>query len=94
MKSASLVKEKFCILLCIPNIFFLPFEIAISIAKLLGQLFKITEDFQMETQPQLLLLQKKKAEDFKKLNNIARIYKKPQIDPLPFNIDLYFFYKF
>ena len=30
----------------------------ISIAKLLGQLFKITEDFQMETQPQLLLLQK------------------------------------
>ena len=30
----------------------------ISIAKLLGQLFKVTEDFQMETQPQLLLLQK------------------------------------
>ncbi len=30
----------------------------ISIAKLLGQLFKITEDYQMETQPQLLLLQK------------------------------------
>ena len=30
----------------------------ISIAKLLAQLFKITEDFQMETQPQLLLLQK------------------------------------
>ena len=30
----------------------------ISIAKLLGQLFKITEDFQMETQPQLLFLQK------------------------------------
>lgn len=30
----------------------------ISIAKLLGQLFKITEDFQMETQPQLLLMQK------------------------------------
>lgn len=30
----------------------------ISMAKLLGQLFKITEDFQMETQPQLLLLQK------------------------------------
>ncbi len=30
----------------------------ISIAKLLGQLFQITEDFEMETQPQLLLLQK------------------------------------
>lgn len=30
----------------------------ISIAKLLAQLFKITEDFSMETQPQLLLLQK------------------------------------
>ncbi len=30
----------------------------ISIARLLGQLFKITEDFQMETQPQLILLQK------------------------------------
>lgn len=30
----------------------------ISIAKLLAQLFKVTEDFQMETQPQLLLLQK------------------------------------
>ena len=30
----------------------------ISIAKLLGQLFKITEDFQMQTQPQLILLQK------------------------------------
>ncbi len=30
----------------------------ISIAKLLGQLFKITETFEMETQPQLLLLQK------------------------------------
>jgi len=30
----------------------------VSIAKLLAQLFKITEDFQMETQPQLLLLQK------------------------------------
>ena len=30
----------------------------ISVAKLLEQLFKITEKFQMETQPQLLLLQK------------------------------------
>jgi ubiquinone biosynthesis protein len=30
----------------------------ISIAKLLAQLFKVTEDFDMETQPQLLLLQK------------------------------------
>lgn len=30
----------------------------ISIGRLLGQLFKITETFQMETQPQLLLLQK------------------------------------
>lgn len=30
----------------------------ISIAKLLQQLFKVTENFQMETQPQLLLLQK------------------------------------
>jgi ubiquinone biosynthesis protein len=30
----------------------------ISIAKLLAQLFEVTEDFQMETQPQLLLLQK------------------------------------
>jgi ubiquinone biosynthesis protein len=30
----------------------------ISVAKLLALLFKITEDFQMETQPQLLLLQK------------------------------------
>lgn len=30
----------------------------ISIARLLAQLFKITEDFEMETQPQLLLLQK------------------------------------
>ncbi|MDH3335575.1 MAG: AarF/UbiB family protein, partial [Rhodospirillaceae bacterium] len=30
----------------------------ISIATLLGQLFQITETFQMETQPQLLLLQK------------------------------------
>jgi ubiquinone biosynthesis protein len=30
----------------------------ISIAKLLGQLFQITETFSMETQPQLLLLQK------------------------------------
>ncbi|MBT3908873.1 MAG: 2-polyprenylphenol 6-hydroxylase, partial [Rhodospirillaceae bacterium] len=30
----------------------------ISIARLLGQLFQITEAFQMETQPQLLLLQK------------------------------------
>jgi ubiquinone biosynthesis protein len=30
----------------------------ISIARLLGQLFEITEDFEMETQPQLLLLQK------------------------------------
>jgi ubiquinone biosynthesis protein len=30
----------------------------ISIAKLLAQLFKITEDYDMETQPQLLLLQK------------------------------------
>jgi len=30
----------------------------VSIAKLLSRLFKITEDFQMETQPQLLLLQK------------------------------------
>jgi ubiquinone biosynthesis protein len=30
----------------------------ISIAKLLGQLFQITETFEMETQPQLLLLQK------------------------------------
>ncbi|MBF0589723.1 MAG: 2-polyprenylphenol 6-hydroxylase [Magnetococcales bacterium] len=30
----------------------------ISIAKLLGQMFKVTERFQMEVQPQLLLLQK------------------------------------
>ncbi len=30
----------------------------ISLARLLGQLFKITETFEMETQPQLLLLQK------------------------------------
>jgi ubiquinone biosynthesis protein len=30
----------------------------ISVSNLLGQLFKITEDFSMETQPQLLLLQK------------------------------------
>ena len=30
----------------------------ISIARLLGQLFQITETFQMETQPQLILLQK------------------------------------
>ncbi len=30
----------------------------ISVAKLLGQLFKVTETFEMETQPQLLLLQK------------------------------------
>jgi len=30
----------------------------ISIARLLGQLFQVTETFQMETQPQLLLLQK------------------------------------
>jgi ubiquinone biosynthesis protein len=30
----------------------------ISIARLLEQLFKITKDFEMETQPQLLLLQK------------------------------------
>ncbi len=30
----------------------------ISVARLLGQLFQITETFQMETQPQLLLLQK------------------------------------
>jgi ubiquinone biosynthesis protein len=30
----------------------------ISISNLLGQLFKVTEDFSMETQPQLLLLQK------------------------------------
>lgn len=30
----------------------------ISVGKLLAQLFKITEDFEMETQPQLLLLQK------------------------------------
>lgn len=30
----------------------------ISVAKLLGQLFSVTETFQMETQPQLLLLQK------------------------------------
>jgi ubiquinone biosynthesis protein len=30
----------------------------ISLARLLGQLFAITEQFQMETQPQLLLLQK------------------------------------
>lgn len=30
----------------------------ISVAKLLAQLFQITEDFNMETQPQLLLLQK------------------------------------
>ncbi len=30
----------------------------ISIAKLLGQLFRITETFEMQTQPQLLLLQK------------------------------------
>jgi ubiquinone biosynthesis protein len=30
----------------------------ISIARLLGQLFQITETFQMESQPQLLLLQK------------------------------------
>lgn len=30
----------------------------ISIARLLSQLFEITEDFEMETQPQLLLLQK------------------------------------
>ena len=30
----------------------------ISLARLLGQLFQITETFQMETQPQLLLLQK------------------------------------
>lgn len=30
----------------------------ISIGRLLAQLFKVTEDFQMETQPQLLLLQK------------------------------------
>ena len=30
----------------------------ISIASLLGQLFQVTEQFQMETQPQLLLLQK------------------------------------
>lgn len=30
----------------------------ISIAKLLGQLFRITEKFEMQTQPQLLLLQK------------------------------------
>ena len=30
----------------------------ISIARLLGQLFKVTETFEMETQPQLLLLQK------------------------------------
>ncbi|MBU0798294.1 MAG: 2-polyprenylphenol 6-hydroxylase [Alphaproteobacteria bacterium] len=30
----------------------------ISVARLLAQLFQITEDFQMETQPQLLLLQK------------------------------------
>lgn len=30
----------------------------ISVAKLLGQLFQVTETFQMETQPQLLMLQK------------------------------------
>ena len=30
----------------------------ISIARVLAQLFKVTEDFQMETQPQLILLQK------------------------------------
>jgi ubiquinone biosynthesis protein len=30
----------------------------ISIARLLGQLFKVTETFEMEAQPQLLLLQK------------------------------------
>ncbi|PPR60586.1 MAG: hypothetical protein CFH10_01466, partial [Alphaproteobacteria bacterium MarineAlpha4_Bin2] len=30
----------------------------ISIARLLGQLFQVTRDFEMETQPQLLLLQK------------------------------------
>ena len=30
----------------------------ISVAKLLGQLFQVTEQFGMETQPQLLLLQK------------------------------------
>ncbi len=30
----------------------------ISVAKLLGQLFSVTETFEMETQPQLLLLQK------------------------------------
>ncbi|MBR72900.1 MAG: 2-polyprenylphenol 6-hydroxylase [Rhodospirillaceae bacterium] len=30
----------------------------ISIARLLGQLFEVTQNFQMETQPQLLLLQK------------------------------------
>jgi ubiquinone biosynthesis protein len=30
----------------------------VSIAKLLAMLFKVTEDFEMETQPQLLLLQK------------------------------------
>ena len=33
-------------------------ENRISIANLLSQLFKVTEDFAMETQPQLLLLQK------------------------------------
>jgi len=38
-------------------IFGLP-QSEISIAKLLSLLFKISEDFQMETQPQLLLLQK------------------------------------
>src|SRR5690606_19307719 len=30
----------------------------ISLARLLAQLFEVTEQFQMETQPQLLLLQK------------------------------------
>jgi ubiquinone biosynthesis protein len=30
----------------------------VSIARLLAMLFKVTEDFEMETQPQLLLLQK------------------------------------
>ncbi|MFM7346799.1 MAG: 2-polyprenylphenol 6-hydroxylase, partial [Tagaea sp.] len=35
----------------------LPLE-KISLARLLAQLFEVTEQFQMETQPQLLLLQK------------------------------------
>jgi hypothetical protein len=42
----------------------------------------------------LALLQKKRIEDFKKINNAARIFRTQNINPNPININIYFIFDF